>query len=77
MPTIIRQNGFSIMIYTKDHEPMHVHVWYQGNMAIIEFEDEISIRENVGLSRRQLKQAIEIVVENRELLIDEWEKIYG
>lgn len=65
------------MIYTKDHEPMHVHVWYQGNMAIIEFEDEISIRENVGLSRRQLKQAIEIVVENRELLIDEWEKIYG
>jgi len=64
------------MIYTKDHEPMHVHVFYQGNEIIIEFEQEVSVRENNGMNRSQLRRASAIVVENRELLIESWRRIY-
>lgn len=77
MPTILRQSGFSLMIYTKDHEPMHVHAWYQGNEAIIEFENEVSLRENNGLNRPQTRRAMRIVAQNRELLIEKWREIYG
>ncbi len=77
MPTILRQSGFSVMIYTKDHAPMHVHVKHQGNVAIIEFEDEVTLRNNYGFNRRQLKQALLIVTENRQMLIERWREIYG
>ena len=27
MPTVLRRDGFDVMIYTHDHAPAHVHVW--------------------------------------------------
>ena len=27
MPTIYRQDGFEVMIYTNDHRPAHVHIF--------------------------------------------------
>lgn len=70
MPTVLRQSGFSLMIYTRDHEPMHVHVWYQGNEAIIRFETEIKLLEEHGFNRRQIRRALAIVSQNREFLIE-------
>jgi hypothetical protein len=77
MPTVMRQNGFSLMIYTRDHEPMHVHVWYQGNEAVIRFENEIILLEEQGYNRRQIRLAMQIVRQNREFLIEKWREIYG
>lgn len=70
MPTVLRRKGFSLMIYTRDHEPMHVHVWYQGNEAVIRFETEIILLEEHGFSRQQIRSALAIVRQNREFLID-------
>jgi hypothetical protein len=77
MPTILRQSGFSLIIYTKDHEPMHVHAWHQGNEAIIEFENGVSLRENNGMNRTQIKRAMRIVTQNSELLIEKRREICG
>lgn len=57
--------------------PMHVHVWHQGAEAIIEFESEIRIRENNGMSRALVRRAERIVGENQEFLQNEWRSIYG
>ena len=76
MPTILRQNGFAFMIYTDDHNPMHVHVWYQGNESVLQFETAIHIRENNGMNRRQLRAAVKIAEENLLLLQSEWTRIY-
>ena len=36
MPLEIEQEGFKVMIYTRDeHEPPHVHVWKGGGEAVI------------------------------------------
>lgn len=70
MPTVLRQAGFSVMIYTRDHEPMHVHVWHQGNEAIVRFETDVILLEINGMSRRNARMALAIVNENRELLIE-------
>ncbi len=77
MPTVLRQAGFSVMIYTRDHEPMHVHVWHQGNEAIIRFETDVILLEINGMNRREARLALAIVNENRELLIEKWREIYG
>ena len=65
------------MIYTKDHEPMHVHVWYQGNEAVIRFETETILLEEHGFNGQQIRRAVAIVRQNREFLIDKWREIYG
>ena len=56
---------------------MHVHVWYQGNEAVIRFETEIILLEEHDFNRQQIRRAVAIVRQNREFLIDKWREIYG
>jgi hypothetical protein len=77
MPTVLRKDGFNFKINTDDHAPAHVHVWYQGKMLIVEFEDEIVTRNNYGFNRREEREALKIVGENQILFQIEWDKIYG
>lgn len=77
MPTVINERGFQFRIYTRDHPPAHVHVWHQGYEAIIEFRDEIVIRDgDRRFSRRDIARMIEIIEVNRQYLIEEWRKIH-
>ncbi len=75
MPTVLRQNGFNFIIYVNDHEPMHIHVFYQGNEAVINFAGEIEVRDNLGLNRSRLRQSLIIIRENQELLQTKWREI--
>ena len=75
MPTVLRQNGFNFIIYINDHEPMHVHVFYQGNEAVINFAGEVEVRSNFGLNRNQLRRVMVIIRENHELLQAQWREI--
>lgn len=77
MPTVLTEAGFRVKINTDDHTPMHVHVWHQGSVLIVEFETEIVSRDNFGFNRREERRALEIVRSNRELLVKEWRKIHG
>lgn len=77
MPTVLRHSGFSVMIYTRDHEPMHVHVWYQGSEAVIRFQTDIILLEVNGMSRKEGRRALAIINENREYLSKKWREIYG
>ena len=80
MPTVLRESGFQVVIWTDDHLPMHVHVKYQGRQALINLGSEtenVFLRENRGLNRSQLRQALEIVGRNQIFLIAKWREIYG
>ena len=77
MPTVVSKNGFRLMIYTNDHEPMHVHAVYQGRKAVIEFEPEVRLRDNRGLNRIELRTAMKLTRDHQQLLIEKWREIYG
>jgi len=36
MPTILRQGGFDVMIFTNDHPPAHVHLFKAGAEAVLD-----------------------------------------
>ena len=79
MPTVLRESGFQVVIWTDDHLPMHVHVKYQGRQALINLGSEIEnvfLRENRGLKRNQLRRALELVENNQLFLISKWREIY-
>ena len=74
MPTVLRQDGFEVMIYTHDHLPRHVHVFRGGAEVLISIET-IAVREVRGMKTKDVRAAQEIVAANQELLMSEWNRI--
>ena len=63
------------MIFPNDHAPPHVHVFKAEAEAILNLAP-LAIRENYRMSRADLHDALELVAENRELLIRAWNQIH-
>ena len=80
MPTVLRKNGFQVIIWTNDHEPMHVHVFKAEGELVINLGNgkaEISIRENYGMRNTDLRRALSLISRNHDLLLEKWREIHG
>ncbi|MFO8027559.1 MAG: DUF4160 domain-containing protein [Opitutales bacterium] len=79
MPEISRFFGIVIRMYFEDHNPPHVHVEYQGERAIFDFEGNILkggfssrtavklIREWIDLRADELRKDWELAQSGRAL----------
>lgn len=68
------------MIYTADHEPMHVHIRAAGNVLVVNLgvgDEAPTVRENRGMKRNEARRAVAIVKEHRDQFIAEWKQIHG
>ncbi len=75
MVTVLRQHGMRFVIYTADHEPAHVHVIGDGE-ARIDIID-LKVITQGGMSDRDVRRAMTVVEENRQLLLDTWRHYHG
>ncbi|MBA3694898.1 MAG: DUF4160 domain-containing protein, partial [Acidobacteria bacterium] len=55
----------------------HVHVIYQGRSVLIEFENEVKVRRNRGISDRNIRRILRITEENQTYFQAKWREIYG
>ena len=80
MPTVFQQDGFEIRIYSNDHNPPHVHVMKAGGELkfILGSESEETFLDKVlsPMKRRDAREALEIVKEQRTFLLKKWRDIY-
>jgi hypothetical protein len=79
MVTIIRQGGFSVVIYKDDHPPAHVHIIANGRAKIILVGPDGS-PELVGayrLTAGDVRKAMKIVRDQQFLLLQKWKEIHG
>lgn len=76
MPTVLRKDGFRIVIWTNDHEPMNVHIFTGEGEAVINIEDA-KLVQVWEMSPRLVRQAKRIVEENRDILAEKWRDIHG
>lgn len=74
MPTLLYVFGIRFFFYLDEHEPIHVHVSYEGKKAKIELEPEVRLAYNHGLKERILKKAMATCENYRENFIEEWHK---
>jgi len=68
MPTILRQDGFAVMIFTNDHSPAHAHVFKAGAEAVMNL-NPVAIRENYRMSKGNVRKAIAIVTADQEFAL--------
>lgn len=77
VPTVIREEGFEVRIYTLDHPPPHIHVAKAGAIMKIGLVTH-QVTEIVGeISDRDVKRAERLVAKHAQSLKEEWWKIHG
>lgn len=69
--------GYTIVIYTDDHWPPHVHVRLGIRYAKIGFVGSVYLIENKGLSQGELRDAIDLIWEHRGQCWAVWVSVYG
>ena len=80
MSTIHREGGFSFKVYSNDHQPPHVHVWYSGKRALINVgggEIGPSLRRNHDMRAPDLHVALQIVKRNQQKFLEKWKEIHA
>ncbi|MEG0796807.1 MAG: DUF4160 domain-containing protein [Odoribacter sp.] len=77
MPTLLILFGLRFYFYTRDHEPMHIHVESGDGMAKFEIKEKIRLIENNGLKPKDLKLAESILEENLDNFRESWMKVFG
>lgn len=77
MPTVLLIYGIRFFFYPNDHQPVHIHVEYQGNFAKIRLLPSIELVENNGLKAQIIKKAMLTVEAYRDEIIAEWIEVFG
>lgn len=74
MPVIFEQDGYRFFFYSNEHLPIHVHVRYGGGEAIFVLEDQIVLRESIGLKVKELSKAQELAESHKEDILRKWDE---
>lgn len=80
MPTVLRINGFRVVIYPNDHRPPHVHVIGNGFEAVFKLNcpnGPLELRENYGFSQKELSGIAEALTKALSDTCLQWENIHG
>ena len=77
IPTLLILFGLRFYFYTRDHEPIHIHVKSSDGEAKFEIEEDLRLVYNNGLKPKDVKLAESILEENKENFIKEWKRFFG
>jgi hypothetical protein len=74
MPTALRFRAYRFYFYSYDcGEPRHMHVDREGRSAKFWLDPNVTLEENHGYSRQELRDIERITRDNLEHLRDEWD----
>ena len=78
MPEILRMFGLRFFFYSREHEPIHVHVKNADGKAKFDIlPDGIVLVKNEGIKAKDIKAAEMVLEENKELAIAKWNEYFG
>jgi hypothetical protein len=75
MPTVLRINGWRVVIYPNDHPPAHVHVLGPGWVVVINLL-QLEVREVIRCGEQQANQVLQRVAEHRMALMEAWRRFH-
>jgi hypothetical protein len=78
MPTVLRENGFDIVMLLppREHGPAHVHVRKAGGEAVIVLSS-LAVRKVEGMRSADVVAAVGIVADHKSELLAAWRKHHG
>jgi len=77
MPTIFRFFGMQFYFWSNEHEPVHIHVRKGRSLAKFEIEPNVELIDNKGFKPQELKLAENIIEENKDVILTNWETYFN
>ena len=78
MPEILRIFGLRFFFFSREHEPIHVHVESADGKAKFNIlPDSIVLVYNKGMKQKNVRCAEMVLEENKELAISKWREYFG
>lgn len=78
MPEIFRFFGFSFFFYSREHEPLHVHIEGKGDMAKFDLEDNEFVPKTVyNIKKKDLNNIKQVIDDNKDIIIKHWNEYFG
>lgn len=78
MPEIFRAFGFSFFFYSREHEPIHVHVEGKGGFAKYAWNGEaFVIVEKHSIKTSDLKKIEMMIDENSDIIVKYWNNYFN
>ena len=78
MPEIFRLFGLRFYFYSREHEPIHVHVKSPDGKAKSEINDNAVVMvNNKGMKSKDIRCAEMVLEENKELAVAKWNEYFG
>jgi hypothetical protein len=75
MPTALCSGPYRFYFYSYDcNEPRHMHVDRERMSAKFWLDPDVSIVENYGFNRKELRDIEQVMRENVEILRNEWDR---
>jgi len=79
MPVVLRYKGFRFFFYSNEgspREPMHIHVMGAGGEAKFWVIPNVALAESHGFDARTLKELLDVVADNLELIERTWNEYF-
>jgi Domain of unknown function (DUF4160) len=76
MPTIIKKDGFRIVIWPNDHLPPHIHVFKSDAEVKIELVEPRVFNVEGKISNKDLAKALSLVIDHQVELLEKWREIH-
>ena len=78
MPEVFRFYGFSFFFFSREHEPLHIHVEGNGGMAKFVWDGTTFVLfEEEGIKSNDLKKIKKVIDENADIIINRWNEYFN
>jgi hypothetical protein len=76
VPTILRIDGWRVVVYPNDHPPAHVHVIGPGWVVVVNLLGP-EVRETIGCTEPDARRVLRLVSNHRAELMQAWKRYHG
>ncbi len=75
-PVVLRSGQYTVVIYTRDHPPAHVHVKSADKEARIAL-DPVEVMDNYGFKPGEIKAILKLIQTHQNDLLAKWKEIHS
>ena len=73
-PTVFREGSFRFFFYSREESRIHIHVAHTDGEAKFWLEPSIELALNKGLNSKQVSEALLLVQQHREVILNAWKQ---
>ncbi len=76
-PTVFREGSFRFFFFSREESRIHIHVAHTDGEAKFWLEPNIELALNKGLNSKQVSEALSLVQQHREEILNAWKQHFG